>query len=88
MAELTLKLGVTARDKITGFNGVAIGKAEYLTGCDQYLIQPKTKPSKGNYEEGVWLDEARLEVTGKGVSAKDVQEEGNPGGPEGSAPKK
>lgn len=60
-----LKLGVKARDKITGFEGIIIGRAQYITGCDQYVIAPKAK--KGRCESAQWFDEGRVEVTGAGV---------------------
>ena len=36
-------LGRTATDKITGFSGIATGFVVYITGCNQYLINPKAK---------------------------------------------
>lgn len=35
-----IELGVTVRDKLTGFEGVAVGRHSYLTGCDRYTVQP------------------------------------------------
>jgi hypothetical protein len=56
-----IKLGVKAKDKITGFEGVVSGHADYLTGCDQYLVTP-TVDEKGGARDGRWFDEQRLEV--------------------------
>lgn len=54
------KLGHTYADIITGFSGVCIGRAEYLTGCNQSLLQPKgSDPNKRPDSE--WFDEQRLE---------------------------
>jgi hypothetical protein len=53
-------LGATARDIITGFSGVVVGRVEYLTGCNQALLQPKVKDD-GALVESVWIDEQRLE---------------------------
>ena len=36
-------MGLTATDRITGFKGYIIGVVAYVTGCDQYLLQPKMK---------------------------------------------
>jgi len=55
------KLGLTVKDKITGFTGVLMGHANYYTGCDQYLLQPKANNSD-KYPESLWLDEGRLEI--------------------------
>jgi len=55
------KLGKNATDRITGFTGTLCGYAKYLTGCDQYLVIPKTDDTT-KYPEGQWLDENRLIV--------------------------
>jgi len=56
-----MDLGVKAKDKITGFTGIVTGKASYLTGCDQYLVQPKCKED-GEMADGRWFDEQRLDL--------------------------
>ncbi|RWC23128.1 MAG: hypothetical protein EOS55_14055 [Mesorhizobium sp.] len=52
-------LGTTLRDVITGFSGVVVGRVEYLTGCNQALLQPKVGEN-GALIESVWIDEQRL----------------------------
>lgn len=32
-------LGATYRDRLTGFEGIAVGRYEYLTGCTRVSIQ-------------------------------------------------
>ncbi len=59
-----LELGSTAKDLITSVQGVVIGKCSYLTGCDQYLIQPIDKEKKKK-PEGLWFDSNRLVKVGK-----------------------
>jgi len=81
-----MKLGVKAKDKITGFTGIVTGKCSYLTGCDQYLVAPKSKGN--NKDESHWFDEARLKVIGKGIKPEDVTTKEDPGGPGRDAPKK
>lgn len=55
-----IELGATYRDAITGFTGVAVGYVEYLTGCNQALLVPKTcDPSKR--PESEWFDVQRLD---------------------------
>ena len=44
-----MNLGQKARDKITGFEGTIIGRAEYLTGCTQFCLAPKTTPDGSCY---------------------------------------
>ncbi len=39
MPETKIILGATYRDRLTGFEGIAIGRYEYLTGCTRVCIQ-------------------------------------------------
>jgi hypothetical protein len=55
------KLGATYTDKITGFSGVATGYVQYLTGCNQVLIQPRVD-SEGRTRDSSWFDEQRLDI--------------------------
>lgn len=79
-----IKLGQKARDKITGFEGIITGRAQYLTGCDQYALAPPARD--GKIESSQWFDEGRIEVTGAGVSAADVTGS-KPGGPQRDMPR-
>jgi hypothetical protein len=54
-------LGVKAHDTITGFEGIAIARIEYLTGCHQVQLQPKVK-ADGAYGEPHWFDEQRIAI--------------------------
>lgn len=55
------RIGHTFRDKISGFQGVATGHCEYITGCSQTLLHPRSldgaKPA-----ESAWFDDQRLEM--------------------------
>lgn len=54
------RLGYTFKDKITGFIGVATGHVEYISGCHQTLLSPRTTdPAKMNDTQ--WFDDQRLE---------------------------
>lgn len=81
-----IKLGKEAQDKITGFKGIITGRAEYLTGCNQYILTPKVKKGSASPAEGAWFDEGSLEIIGKGISAKEVQTADTLGGPQRDAP--
>ena len=74
-----LENGVLAKDKVTGFEGIVIGKTEWLTGCGQYILKAKAKEGELP-TDGQWFDEGQLEVTGNGVHPEDVQTD-EPGGP-------
>lgn len=55
------ELGLTARDVVTGFEGVITGRGDYITGCKQYCLVSKEKKD-GEPIGGQWFDEARLAV--------------------------
>lgn len=58
-----MRLGYTYRDKITQFRGVAIGHCQYLTGCNQTLLQPASAGNDNNQRaESHWFDDQRLEL--------------------------
>lgn len=50
-----IKLGAYVRDLMSGFEGVAYQKAEYLSGNVQYAVQPKCK-GDGAYPEAMFID--------------------------------
>ena len=58
------ELGQKVKDSITGFAGIVTGRAEYITGCHQILVQPPVKNAKdgGDFQEPHWFDEDRAEV--------------------------
>lgn len=56
----TITLGKKYKDKVTGFQGVATGFVQYLTGCNQALIQPSCS-SEGALRDSSWFDVQRLE---------------------------
>lgn len=70
------KLGKEAKDKITGFKGILIGRAEHLFGCHTYGIAPQNydadKNKRGDTE---WFDEGRIEIIGAGISPESVKVE-------------
>jgi hypothetical protein len=86
MSEFKFDLGTKVKDTLTGFKGVISYRAQYLTGCNQYGVQPEDLDEKGEPREARQIDENRLEVI-KGskpyvlpVPKKEVIKE--PGGPQ------
>ena len=77
---MSIELGDTAKDIVTGWEGVVTGRATYLTGCDQYSIQPVAQG--GTWPAGWWLDVNRLEVVKKGAvkiaKSEDPKQNGGP----------
>lgn len=67
-----LELGLRAKDKITGFEGVLTSRCEFLTGCNRYCIQP-TELRDGKPIDSLYFDEAQIEVVSKGITSDSVQ---------------
>lgn len=64
MSNVTTILGAKYKDLITGKTGVATGRVEYITGCNQALITPAADKN-GVAPDSFWVDEQRLERVGK-----------------------
>lgn len=54
-------LGLTVRDRISGFVGVVTGHVRYLTGCNQLLVQPRVG-GDGKWIDSQWVDESRASI--------------------------
>jgi hypothetical protein len=75
-------LGTKLRDVVSGFEGVACARIEYLTGCVQYSLIPPAQD--GKFMEGQWFDAIRLvQIDATPV----VMAPGNAGGPVQHAPR-
>lgn len=60
-----IELGSHVKDRLTGFEGVAVSRTTYLTGCAGIGVQAPYV--KGKPLEAIqFFDEPRLEVTKKG----------------------
>ena len=79
-----IKLGVKAKDKITGFTGIVIGKSMWLTGCNQFALKPPVG-DKGEMRDASWFDEGAIEYVDEGINAKEVKSK-KPGGPRQDCP--
>jgi len=58
------KLGLKAKDKITGFQGIIIGRTQWLTGCNTYTLKPRVDKD-GKDCESCHFDEDVIEITNK-----------------------
>ncbi len=81
---MEFEVGEILKDKITGFEGVVLGRTEYHTGCNHYGLQSKSLKD-GKPIDWEWFDETRLmHVEG---SEKMLQETRKPtSGPHPNAP--
>jgi len=66
-------LGMKYKDKITGFTGIATGHCEYISGCNQTLLAPAVSEA-GDFKEGRWFDDQRLDTVGNSVILLDNSE--------------
>ena len=68
-----IELGQKVKDRITGYEGIAIARLEYISGCIQYCVKPNKLDEKGKIIEGEYIDVGQLEIVGDGISlsAKD-----------------
>jgi hypothetical protein len=58
-----IKLGDRVRDKVSGYEGIAVARIEFLNGCTQYTIARKLKPGQDLNPVGEpSFDEVILEV--------------------------
>lgn len=63
------RIGVLARDRVTGFTGHVVGRLIQLSGNIQFAIQPlDNEPSK--YPDAQYLDWHMLEEIGEGVAGQ------------------
>lgn len=56
-----VKLGDRVKDNITGFEGIAVARTEFLYGCVRVCVQPG-KLKDGKTIDAEWFDEQRLDV--------------------------
>lgn len=87
-----IELGMRVRDPITGFQGIAVGKVEWLTGCDRVAIRGEVdKDGDRNDRPGLHhVDEPALEIVDRNPSARahfEALEDTEDGGPGRTIPK-
>ncbi len=73
----TVEIGDIARHTITGFEGVADAKIEYLTGCDQFRLQPQSLKD-GKTADAQWFDVNVLKVVKKQAFKRCANSDGGP----------
>ena len=66
---MSVTLGKTYKDSITGFTGVAVARAEYLYGCVRVTLDPPKLKKDGDFLPCGEFDEQRL-VAVKGKTYK------------------
>jgi len=56
---MKIPLGTIVKDLVTGLIGVAENRAEFMYGCDRYLVQPRIG-GDGKIPESHMIDETQL----------------------------
>lgn len=67
-----------AKDKVTGFKGVILGRTQYATGCNTYGLCPQKLTKEGKRPEWEWFDEERVELTNNRISLRNGDTGGIP----------
>lgn len=63
MADFRYERGVHVTDLVTGFKGMIVSRADHITGCNRYCIQPPMDPKKPReVPDPIWIDEHALQV--------------------------
>lgn len=84
---MAVKLGNKVRDSITGFEGIATGRCEYLYGCTQIVITPDKLSPDGKRLDGEWFDEQRVETLEARAIQVSAESSATSGGPQRDAPR-
>lgn len=61
-----MEFGDRVKDIVTGFEGVMLGRCEYMTGCTQVLVVPGVDKD-GKRLDGEWFDVDRVTVVKAGA---------------------
>lgn len=64
---MSIELGTKVRDRVTGYEGIAIGRAVYLTAAPQVGVSAPVL-ADGKLPDVVWFEEGRLYIVGSGVN--------------------
>lgn len=76
-----INLGDIVRDTISGYEGVCLAKVQYLTGCDQIGIKPRTLKEDGGTQDALYFDAPFVEVLEAGVVKPVVARNADAGAP-------
>jgi len=78
---MRIRLGSRVRDTVTGFEGVAVARTEWVHGCARYGVEA-TELHDGKPIEAQWFDEQRLSLVAGASSVRaDDLAGAAPGGP-------
>lgn len=70
---MSIKLGSTVRDVVSGFTGIAIQRLDQLNGNVQIAIQPQMAEGSTAYPEAMFIDHHMIDVIDEGVSDRTTE---------------
>ena len=77
MKDFKFELGLQAKDIVTGFKGTIASRIQFLTGCNRYCIEGKSK--SGGKPINIHIDENAIELTkGKKIVVETDKISGGP----------
>ena len=86
MSHHTIELGAKVRDKVSGYEGVATARYEYMNGCERYEVSGADKDGK---PEGFVFDVQQLTILAEPSNVIQLPQPEPPpptGGPRGTTP--
>ena len=72
-----INIGDIAKDTVTGFKGVVIGRTEWLNGCARLGLQSQTLKD-GAPVEAQWFDENQCQIVKVGAYRTVTRDTGGP----------
>lgn len=89
MADHRIGLGDKVRDRVSGFEGIATGRYEYIFGCLQYSVTPPNKEQKDDVKPRAF-DDGALDIIERNAVQRWPTDTSaaaqHPGGPDREAP--
>jgi hypothetical protein len=62
-----VNIGDKAKDIVTGFQGIVVGKTSWLHGCDRLTLEPDKLDDEGQPQRVQTFDDHRIEIVQRGV---------------------
>ncbi len=57
-----MKLGDVVKDTVSGFTGIALGRAVFLYRSARILVAPESLDEDGRPFDGMWIDEPQVKI--------------------------
>ncbi len=76
-----IKLGDKVKDTISGFEGIAMARTEWLSGCVRWMVEPDKLDKDKKLQTAMEFDESRLVVVKSKPIPQLLRPIVDPGGP-------